>query len=104
MKSRQFEWNHSRPAVFMLDSNGFRIRFRYVGYSVTDPDPRSGAFLTPGSGMVKKPGSGMNHPDHISESLKKQCFGLKYLNSLMWIRDLRWKRIQIRDGKRSDPG
>jgi hypothetical protein len=41
--------------------------------SVADPDPGSGAFLTPGSGMVGKksgPGSGMNHPDHISESLE----------------------------------
>jgi hypothetical protein len=30
--------------------------------SVADPDPVSGAFLTPGSGMGKKtgPGSGMN--------------------------------------------
>ncbi len=32
--------------------------------SVADPDPGSGAFLTPGSG------SGMNNPGHISESLK----------------------------------
>jgi hypothetical protein len=39
----------------------------------------------------------MNHPDHISESFKKQCFGLKYLNSLMWFRDPGWKKIQIRD-------
>ncbi len=36
--------------------------------SVADPDPGSGAFLTPGSGMGKKSGpeSGMNNPDHIS--------------------------------------
>jgi hypothetical protein len=38
--------------------------------SVADPDPGSGAFLTPGSGMGKKYGSGMNNPDHISESLE----------------------------------
>jgi hypothetical protein len=45
--------------------------------SVADPDPGSGAFLTPGSriwdpGWVKKSGSGsgMNNPDHISESLE----------------------------------
>jgi hypothetical protein len=46
--------------------------------SVADPDPGSGALLTPGSGMGKKSGSGsgMNNPDHISESLK-QLFGLK---------------------------
>jgi hypothetical protein len=35
-------------------------------------------------------GSGMNNPDHISESLET-IFGLKYLNSLMRIRDPRWK-------------
>jgi hypothetical protein len=43
--------------------------------SVADPDPGSGAFLTPGSrirdpGWVTcqdpDPGSGMNNPDHIS--------------------------------------
>jgi hypothetical protein len=35
------------------------------------PDPGSGAFLAPGSGMGKKSrsGSGMNIPDHIPESL-----------------------------------
>jgi hypothetical protein len=43
----------------------------------------------PGSRMGKKSvsGSGMNNPDHISESLKNSFFGLKYLNSLVWIRD-----------------
>jgi hypothetical protein len=44
--------------------------------SVADPDPGSGDFLTPGSGMGEKQhldpgsGSGMNNPDHISESLE----------------------------------
>jgi hypothetical protein len=35
--------------------------------SVADPDPGSGAFLTPGSGMGKKSGygSGITNPDHI---------------------------------------
>jgi hypothetical protein len=60
--------------------------------SVADPDPGSGAFLAPGSGIRdgKKIGSesGMNIPEHTSESYK-QFFGLKYLNSLM--------RIRIRD-------
>jgi hypothetical protein len=51
--------------------------------SVADPDPGSGAFLTPGSGMGKK---------LYFRELKKQFYGLKYLNSLMWIRD----------GKKSD--
>ncbi len=38
-------------------------------YSVGDPDPGLGAFLTPGSGMGESQhpdtGSGMNNPDHI---------------------------------------
>ncbi len=45
--------------------------------SVADPDPGSGAFLTPRSGMSKKSGfgSGMNNPDHISEGLKINFLG-----------------------------
>ena len=40
--------------------------------SVADPDPGSGAFLTPGSGMGRKSasGSGMNNPDYIFYSLE----------------------------------
>jgi hypothetical protein len=41
--------------------------------SVADPNPGSGASLTPGSGIRdggKKSGSGMNIPDHFSESLE----------------------------------
>jgi hypothetical protein len=45
-------------------------------HSVADPDPGSGAFFTPGYGV------------------KNHFFGLKYLNSLM----------RIRDEKNSDPG
>jgi hypothetical protein len=33
----------------------------------------------------------MNNPDHISDSLET-IFGLKYLNSLMRIRDPRWEK------------
>ncbi len=60
--------------------------------SVADPNPGSGAFrpLDPESGMGKK--SGMN--EIIFARAYKQFFGLKYLNSLMWIRD----------GKNSEPG
>jgi hypothetical protein len=43
--------------------------------SIVDPDPGSGAFWTPGSGMGKKSRSGMNIPDHISESLETIFFG-----------------------------
>jgi hypothetical protein len=37
-----------------------------LNYSVADPDPEPGVFLTPGSRMDKKSGSGMNNLDHIS--------------------------------------
>jgi hypothetical protein len=49
--------------------------------------------------MGKKSGSrsGMNSPDHISESLKNTFSGLKYLNSLMWIRDAGMEKIRILD-------
>jgi hypothetical protein len=39
----------------------------------------------------------MNNPDHISESLETILLGLKYLNSLMRIRE-------IRDGKKFGSG
>jgi hypothetical protein len=50
---------------------------------VADPDPGSGAFLTPGSesGMGKNQdpdlgsGPGMNNPDHISENLETIFLG-----------------------------
>jgi hypothetical protein len=47
--------------------------------SVADPDPGTGAFLTPGSGRGKKSGSGSrtNIPDHISESFET-IFLLKF--------------------------
>ncbi len=47
----------------------------------------------------------MNNPDHISESLETIFWGLKYLNSLMWICDPGFKKFGpgIRDGKNSDP-
>ncbi len=71
------------------------IYFFYVCGSVADPYPGFGAFLTPGSGMGKKSGSGsgMNNPDHISESLRNNFLGLKYLNSLMRIQDPEWKNL-----------
>jgi hypothetical protein len=58
--------------------------------SFADPDPGSGGFLTPGSGMGKNqdpdPGSWMNMQDNFSESLETLFWGKKYLNSLMRIR------------------
>ncbi len=38
--------------------------------SVADPDPRSGAFWTPASGIGDGIRAGMNIPDHISERLE----------------------------------
>jgi hypothetical protein len=56
------------------------------------------------SGSKSGYGSRMNNPDHISESLTN-FFGLKYLNSLMWIGS-EMEKIRIRDGKKLgwDPG
>jgi hypothetical protein len=67
----------------------------HILISVADSDP-----WVRDPGWVKNqepdPGSGygMNNPDHISESLETFFWGLKYLNSLM----------PIRDGKNWDPG
>jgi hypothetical protein len=76
--------------------------------SVADSDPRSGAFLTPGSGVCKKSGSGsrMNNPDHISESLGT-IFWVKLLKFFyadpgsgmekIRIRESGMEKIRIRD-------
>ncbi len=65
------------------------------------PRRRSGAFMTPGSGMGKKIRTRIRDPDPwwttriiFPSELRHNFFGLKYLNSLM----------RIRDGKNSDPG
>ena len=83
-----------------LEIGGF-FRHRAAGYrynkNSTGNEKKlycgSGAFLTPGSGMVKNwgYGSGMNNPDHISECLETICFDVD-------------PRFGIRDGKNSDPG
>ncbi len=82
--------------------------------SVADPDPGSGAFLTPKSGAFLTPksgirmgknswsGSGTNNPNYLSESLET-IFWDKMLESSLRIRDPGWK-IRIRDGKNSDQG
>ncbi len=57
-----------------------------------DPDPESGACLTPGSRMGKKSGS---NPDHISKSLEIIFLGVKILKFFDADRG-------IRDGKNSD--
>jgi hypothetical protein len=83
------------------------IEPRTISDSVMDPDPGSVAFLTPESGMGKKSGSGSGIRIRvIFRELRNHFFGLKYLNSLMRIRDLGWKKFGswIRDGRNSDPG
>jgi hypothetical protein len=56
-------------------------------------DLGSGAFLTPGSGIRdEKPGS-------YFQGLRKHFLGLKYLNSLMRIRDPGWKKFESGMGK-----
>ncbi len=81
--------------------------------SVADPESGSGACLTPcirdpGSAMGKKSGSGIGIRDEQTGSyfreLRNQFLRLKYLNSLMRIRDPWWKtfgsrmdKIRIRD-------
>jgi hypothetical protein len=50
--------------------------------------------------MAKKSGSGSGirirdeQPGSYFRELNKQIFGLKYLNSLMWIRDSGWKKLK----------
>jgi hypothetical protein len=67
------------------------------------------AFLTSGSRIRDgrnpnlDPGSGINIPDHISESLES-IFDLKYLNSLLRIRDPVDLGSGIWDGVNLDPG
>jgi hypothetical protein len=67
----------------------------FLKNSFANPDPGSGAYLTPKSGMGKKSvsGSGMNNPDHISESLE----------TIFWVKILKSIDADIRDGKNSDP-
>ena len=92
------------PARWITNNNKL-LPFIYITSpvsSVADPDPGSGAFLTPGSGIrYEQPGS------YFLE-LRNYFFGflgLKYLNSLMRIRDPEWRQFGsgIRDGKKSDP-
>jgi hypothetical protein len=67
-------------------------RLCYVETRVADPDP--------GSGIGKKSGSGIRirdkQPGTYFRELRKQLFGLKYLNSLMWIWDPGWKNSDPR--------
>jgi hypothetical protein len=60
---------------------------------------------------IPDPGSGSGiwiqdeQPGSYFRELRNHFLGVKYLNSLLWIRDPGWKKIGsgIRDGKNSDP-
>ncbi len=58
---------------------------------------RSGAFLTPGSGMGEKSGSGSGIRDEQRSNFRNLrnnlFFWLKYLKSLIRIRDPGWKKF-----------
>jgi hypothetical protein len=69
--------------------------------SVANPDPGSGAFLTPGSGMGKRSGSGMKNPDHISECLVA-FFRVKILR--FFVADLGSGMVKIWIGYLPYPG
>jgi hypothetical protein len=55
--------------AFYLASGHWRIFQQTFLPSVADPDPGSGAFLTPGSGIRKKPIPDPGSQIHIFESL-----------------------------------
>ncbi len=83
----------------------FQFQQRYIAKTSVS-DPGSGAFLTPGSGMGRKSasGSGIQHEQPGSYFLELRnhfflfFFGLKYLNSLMRIRDPGWRSLDPGSG------
>ncbi len=79
-----------------------------IKFSVADPDPGSGAFLTPGSGMGRKSASGSGiwdeQPGSYFLELRNYFFWVKIykiLKFLMRIRDPGWRQFGsgIRDRK-----
>ncbi len=97
---------HSKPQVFL----GHKYFYRLF-CSVADPDPGSGAFLTPGSRMGRKSASGsrMNNPNHIFYSLETTffgCFGVKILKFFDADPGSGMETDRIPDGKSRirDPG
>ncbi len=63
-----------------------------LSISVADPDPGSGAFLTPGSVMGKKSGSGIDNPELLNKFWVKKI--LKFFGA-----DPERKKFRILDGK-----
>jgi hypothetical protein len=92
----------------ILSKQGMRIG--YVN-SVADPDPGSGAFLTPGSGVGRKSafGSGIRDEQPVSYFLELRnhilvFLGLKKLKFFDADPGSGMETVRIRDGKKSDPG
>ncbi len=73
--------------MYIVPVLGIRIRDSGSDSGIRDPGPLWP--LNPGSGTGKKSGSGIRirekQPGSYFRELKKQFFGLKYLNFLMWI-------------------
>jgi hypothetical protein len=85
-------------------SHGKARQVTSISGSVADPDPGSGVLwpLDPESGIGKKSGSGSGiriqdeQPKFYFRELRNHFFWLKYLNSLMRIRDPGWKKFGSR--------
>jgi hypothetical protein len=58
------------------------VQFLFAAILPRAVNPKSGAFLTPGSGMGNKSGSGsrINNPDHYSESVE----------TIFWVKILKY--------------
>jgi hypothetical protein len=71
---------HSIPFCLLI------LKSQAFASTIMVPDPGSGVFLIPISGIRKGKksgsGSGMNNPDHISENLET-IYGLKYGTSIL---------------------
>ncbi len=87
------------------------VRVPYLTVNDADPDPGLGAFSTPGSrdGRKSASGSGIRNeqPGSYFLELRNHFFAfleLKYLNSLMRIRDPGWRQFGSGMEKKSDPG
>ncbi len=80
--------------------------------SVADPDPGSGAFLTPGSGMGRKSTSGSGIRDEQPGSYFLELrnhffvffFGVKIIKFFDADPGSGMETVRIRDGKKSDSG
>jgi hypothetical protein len=79
--------------INVLDPDSYCIRI--LTGSDADPDPGSGAFLTPGFGMGRKSASGsgirFEQPGSYFLELRNHFFGF-------------FETVRIRGGKKSDPG